>query len=110
LRLFFAIFDIFDNFLRLEKLAQTSYEEFFVFNIKTVNFRLKLAVFNSYFFLRFSYSVFFLLKRCARAVASPTQLVVGGKALKILGGAKYLSSFLKFEVKNKCKSAEKAKA
>jgi len=28
MRLFFAIFDFFDNFLRLEKLAQTSYTEF----------------------------------------------------------------------------------
>jgi len=30
LRLFFAIFDFFDNFLRLEKLAQTSYTEFLI--------------------------------------------------------------------------------
>jgi len=65
-------FAIFDNFLRLEKLPQTSYTEFlintklqnnksnkeilfmhsfFVFKIKTVNFRLKLAIYNSYFFM-----------------------------------------------------------
>jgi len=68
LRLFFAIFDYFDNFLRLEKLAQTSYTQFlinkkmqnnksnneilleranalfFILKTKTINFRLKLAV------------------------------------------------------------------
>jgi len=32
-----------------------------------------------------------------------------GGAKKISGGAKYLSSFLKFEVKNNCKSVEEAK-
>jgi len=41
-----------------------------------------------------------------RAIASPTQPERGQK---ISGGAKYLSSFLKFEVKNRCKSAEEAK-
>jgi len=39
-----------------------------------------------------------------RAVASPLQ--PGGE--KSSGGAKYLSSFLKFEVKNRRKSAEEA--
>jgi len=42
-----------------------------------------------------------------RAVASPTQPGEGGE--KISGGAKYLSSFLKYEVKNMRKSAEDAK-
>jgi len=42
------------------------------------------------------------------AVASPTQR--GGEGgEKNLGGAKYLSSFLKFKVKNKRKSTEEAK-
>jgi len=41
-----------------------------------------------------------------RAIASPTQ-PEGGE--KILGGAKYLSSILKFEVKSRRKSAEEAK-
>jgi len=44
-----------------------------------------------------------------RAVASPTQ-PGGGRAKKFSGGAKYLSSFLKFKMKNRRKSAEKAKA
>jgi len=41
------------------------------------------------------------------AVTSPTQ---PGEAKKISGEAKYLSSFLKFEVKKRRKSAEEAKA
>jgi len=73
---FFAVFDFFDNFLKLEKLAQTAIQSFFVLKIKTVNFRLKLVVFNSYFFtiFIFSCSLLFILKRCTTAVASPTQL------------------------------------
>jgi len=49
---------------------------------------------------------FYHLFVCIRAVASPTQ---PGRAKKILGGAKYLSSFLKFELKNRRKSAEESK-
>jgi len=40
-----------------------------------------------------------------RAVASPTQL----RGEKNSGGAKYLSTFLKFEMKKRRKSAEEAK-
>jgi len=38
LRLFFAIFDFFNNFLRLENLAQTSYTEFLI-NTKLQNIK-----------------------------------------------------------------------
>jgi len=89
LAIIFCDFRFFDNFLRLEKLAQTCYTEFlintklqnnksnkeillivytlFVFKITTVNFRLKLAVYNSYFFMIFILSccfLLFILKRC----------------------------------------------
>jgi len=46
-------------------------------------------------------------KFTSRAVASLTQPEGGRK--KISGGAKYLSSVLKFEVKNRRKSAEESK-
>jgi len=71
LAIIFCDFRFFDNYLRLEKLVHTSYTEFlintklqnkksnkeiflncilfFVFKIKTVNFSLKLAVYNSIF-------------------------------------------------------------
>jgi len=44
----------------------------------------------------------------SRAIASPTH-PGGWGAKKISGGAKYLSSFLKFEAKKRRKSAEEAK-
>jgi len=44
LRLFFAIFDFFDNFLRLEKLAQTRYTEFLI-NTKLQNNKSNTLIF-----------------------------------------------------------------
>jgi len=48
------------------------------------------------------------MRAWSRAIASLTQ--PGGGDENNLGGAKYLSSFLKFEVKNRHKSAEEAKS
>jgi len=45
---------------------------------------------------------------CHQGCSQPNTAGEGGE--KMLGGAKYLSPFLKVEVKNRCKSAEEAKA
>jgi len=104
LRLFFAIFDFFDNFLRVEKLAQSSYTEFlistklqnnkskntlsmekanthfFVFKIKTVNFRLKLAALKFLLFMILILSCSFLfLNAVFLSVSTKNVWVKGSK-------------------------------
>jgi len=51
MRLFFAIFDFFDNFLRLEKLAQTSYAEFLI-KTKLQNNKSNNEIMRSFLYLK----------------------------------------------------------